>query len=195
MTELDDAIERFARPRRHVAALPDETEAVAGGWALELLLQETVIALRRRGVEPVATAMVGGTAAGGVAYKEVAATWPLELFALTTRGVALPYSMLTTDVPGGPIHPRIDAPVVAVLPRPIRVGDGQGDVEVNRRGQLQWKWSEPGRGDARAMPWTNGFRERFEVNWSDARPGPLLEPIAFAITDHLDRRIERGVLH
>ncbi|RKR75206.1 hypothetical protein [Frondihabitans australicus] len=195
MTDLDDAIERFARPRRHVSPLPEESETVAAGWALELLLQESVIALRRRGVEPVQTVMVAAGAGRTPTYKVVAPTWPLELFALTARGVALPYTMLTADVPGGPIYPRVDAPWVAVEPTPIVVGDGPGDVEVNRRGQLQWKWSRPGRGDARDMPWTSGFRSRFEVNWSDARPGPLLEPIAFAITDHLDHRIERGVLH
>lgn len=196
MTELDEAIERFARPRRNVVAVPEETDEQAGSWALELLLAETAIALRRRGIEPVPTVM---EARAGV-YKAVAACWPLELFALTTRGVALPYTMLTGSAFGIEPPPRPDAPVICVRPTPIVVGPGPGDVEVNRRGQLLWRWSAPADGRHSAgpivdQPWTTGFRERFDVNASQHRPGPLVEPIAFAIVDHLAGRLERGIVH
>ncbi|GAA4267806.1 hypothetical protein [Frondihabitans peucedani] len=193
MTELDEAIERFARPRRGVEAVPEESDEVAGGWAFQSLLAETVIQLRRRGIEPVETVMVGRGASGASVYKSVAPCWPLEIFALTSRGVALPYSMLTTSIPGLEERPRIDSPLVCVRPTPIAVGPGAHDVEVNRRGQLLWRWAQ--RSDGQPQPWTTGFRSRFEANWSESRPGPLAEPIAFAIVDHVDSRIERGVLH
>lgn len=193
MTELDEAIERFARPRRGVDAVPEESDEVGGQWAFQSLLAETVIQLRRRGIEPVDTVLVGRNPAGSMVYKPVAPCWPLEIFALTARGVALPYSMLTVPVPGLEERPRIDAPVVAVGSTPIAVGPGADDVEVNRRGQLLWRWAaDP---SSAPQPWTTGFRARFEANWSQSRPGPLAEPIAFAIVDHLDSRIERGVLH
>lgn len=195
MTELDEAIERFARPRRHVEALPEESAEVAGEWALQALLAETSIGLRRRGIAPVETVMVARTASGATAYKSVAPCWPMELFALTTRGVALPYTMLTGPLPGLEERPRLDAPLVCVRPTPIKVGPAPHDVEVNRRGQLLWRWSELQDRDAARPPWTTGFRDRFEVNWSDARPGPLVEPVAFAIVDHIDGRIEQGVIH
>jgi hypothetical protein len=195
MTELDETIERFARPRRHVEAVPDETETVRGEWAFRALLAETVIALQRRGIEPVPTVLAKRTTAGGIAYTKVAACWPMEIFALTPRGVALPYETLTRPSAGLDPEPRIDSPVLAVWPTPIAVGDGPGDVEVNRRGQLLWRWSETARADVSTLPWTKGFRERFDANWSDRRPGPLVEPVAFAVVDHVDRRIERGVLH
>jgi hypothetical protein len=195
MTELDEAIERFARPRRGIDAFPEESDEVAGQWALQTLLAETVIQLRRRGIEPVETVMVapGAGASGSRVYKPVAPCWPMEIFALTSRGVALPYSMLTTPIPGLEERPRIDAPIVCVRPTPIDVGPGSGDVEVNRRGQLLWRWAVGGA--ATDQPWTTGFRARFEANWSEGRPGALADPIAFAIVDHLDSRIERGVLH
>jgi hypothetical protein len=193
VTELDEAIERFARPRRGVEAVPEESDEVAGQWAFQSLLGETVIHLRRRGIEPVDTVLVGQGSSGSTVYKSVAPCWPMELFALTARGVALPYSMLTSPVPGLDERPRVDAPLVCVLPTPVAVGPNPGDVEVNRRGQLLWRWSF--RGPASAQPWTTGFRSRFEANWTESRPGPLADPIAFAIVDHIDRRIERGVIH
>ncbi|KQQ26841.1 hypothetical protein [Frondihabitans sp. Leaf304] len=195
MTELDEAIERFVRPRRGIEALPVESEEVAGSWALQSLLAETAIALRRRGIEPVTTVMLGRAANGAPIYKSVAPCWPLEIFALTARGVALPYSMLTQDVPGMDPPPRIDAPVVCVRPTPIAVGPGPGGVEVNRRGQLLWRWAATGSANPSALPWTTGFRERFDANWSEHRSGPLVEPVAFAVVDHLAGRIERGVIH
>ncbi|BDZ49421.1 hypothetical protein GCM10025867_16620 [Frondihabitans sucicola] len=193
MTELDEAIDRFARPRRGVQAVPEESDEVAGGWALQSLLAETVIHLRRRGIEPVETVLVGQGTSGSRVFKSVAPCWPLEIFALTSRGVALPYSMLSAPIPGLEERPRLDAPLVCVRPTPIAVGPGADDVEVNRRGQLLWRWSP--RTDSSAQPWTAGFRSRFEANWSESRPGPLTEPVAFAIVDHLDSRIERGVIH
>ena len=193
MTELDEAIERFARPRRGVDAVPEESDEVAGQWALQQLLAETVIHLRRRGIEPVETVMVGKGASGSTVYKSVAPCWPMEIFALTPRGVALPYSILTAPIPGLEERPRIDSPVLCVRPTPIAVGPAADDVEVNRRGQLLWRWSA--RGSATEQPWTTGFRARFEANWSESRPGPLTEPVAFAIVDHLDSRIEHGVIH
>ncbi|GAA4664452.1 hypothetical protein [Frondihabitans cladoniiphilus] len=195
MSELDEAVERFARPRRGVTALPEETEEVAGRWAFESLLAETAIAFRRRGIEPVDTVMAGRGSHGAEVFKTVAACWPLELFALTTRGVALPYTMLTTRPPALDADPRPDAPLLCVIPNPIVVGPGANDVEVNRRGQLLWRWSTPYSSGGVTQPWTAGFRERFEANWSEHRPGPLVEPLAFALVDHLDGRIERGVVH
>ncbi|AMM21337.1 hypothetical protein AX769_15885 [Frondihabitans sp. PAMC 28766] len=195
MSELDEAIERFARPRRHVLAEPEETDEVRGEWVFRALLAETAIALQRRAIEPVTTVLAGRTAAGGITYKSVAGCWPLEIFALTPRGVALPYSMLTQPAPGLVPPPRTDSPVVVVQPTPIVVGDGPGDVEVNRRGQLLWRWNDTSRADVSTQPWTKGFRERFDANWSERRPGPLVEPVAFAVVDHVDARIERGILH
>lgn len=194
MTELDEAIERFARPRRGVDAFPEESDEVRGGWSLQALLGETALHLRRRGIEPVETVMVGRTSSGAAASKAVAPCWPLELFALTARGVALPYTMLTAPVPGLDARPRPDAPLVCVRPTPIAVGPGPADVEVNRRGQLLWRWAGGGTGE-HAASWTTGFRARFEANWSEGRPGSLLEALGFAIVDHLDGRIERGVVH
>lgn len=191
MTELDEVIERFARPRRGIVAVPDETDEVAGRWAFEALLAETVIALRRREVETVTTVMAVRGPSGGPLYKPVTSCWPLEIFALTPRGVALPYSMLVGPTFGLAEQPRPDAPVVAVQPTPIVVGDRPGDVEVNRRGQLLWRWSD---GDV-GQPWTKGFRERFAANWSEHRAGPLVEAVGFAVVDHVDKRIERGIVH